>query len=48
MCAALKEELETSEEEMDDLDDETQTGPLWQLFDNLYNQSSSGELSFNI
>lgn len=43
-CAALKEELETSEEEMDDLDDETQTGPLWQLFDNLYNQSSSGEL----
>jgi protein polybromo-1 len=48
MCAALKEELETSEEEMDDLDDETQTGPLWQLFDNLYNQSSSGELSFDI
>lgn len=42
-CAALKEELETSEEEMDELDDETQTGPLWQLFDNLYNQSSSGE-----
>ena len=45
-CAALKEELETSEEEMDDLDDETQTGPLWQLFDNLYNQSSSGEFEF--
>lgn len=44
-CAALKEELETSEEEMDELDDETQTGPLWQLFDNLYNQSSSGELT---
>lgn len=42
-CAALKEELETSEEEMDDMDDETQTGPLWQLFDNLYNQSSSGK-----
>lgn len=42
-CAALKEELETSEEEMDELDDETQTGPLWQLFDNIYNQSSSGE-----
>lgn len=42
-CAALKEDLETSEEEMDDLDDETQTGPLWQLFDNLYNQSSSGK-----
>lgn len=43
-CAALKEELETSEEEMDDHDDETQTGPLWQLFDQLYNQASSGEL----
>lgn len=43
-CAALKEELDTSEDEMDDLDDETQTGPLWQLFDNLYNQSSSGEV----
>lgn len=42
-CAALKEELDTSEEEMDEMDDETQTGPLWQLFDNLYNQSSSGE-----
>lgn len=44
ICANLKEELETSDEEMEDLDDETQTGPLWQLFDNLYNQSSSGEL----
>lgn len=43
-CAALKEELETSEEEMDEMDDETQSGPLWQLFDNLYNQASSGEL----
>lgn len=42
-CAALKEELDTSDEEMDELDDETQTGPLWQLFDNLYNQSSSGK-----
>ena len=42
-CAALKEELDSSEEEMDDLDDETQTGPLWTLFDNLYNQSSSGK-----
>ncbi|XP_070490387.1 protein polybromo-1 isoform X4 [Chironomus tepperi] len=40
-CAALKEELDSSEEEMDEMDDETQTGPLWQLFDNLYNQSSS-------
>lgn len=47
-CAALKEELETSEEEMDDIDDETQTGPLWQLFDNLYNQSSSGEFMFYV
>lgn len=46
-CAALKEELETSEEEMEDLDDETQTGPLWQLFDNLYNQSNSGMQKFN-
>lgn len=46
-CAALKEELDTSEEEMDDLDDETQTGPLWHLFDNLYNQSSSGKLTFH-
>ena len=44
-CAALKEELDSSEEEMDELDDETQTGPLWQLFDNLYNQSSSGEFA---
>lgn len=48
VCAALKEELETSEEEMDELDDETQTGPLWQLFDNLWNnQSSSGEFTFD-
>lgn len=46
-CAALKEELETSEEEMDELDDEAQTGPLWQLFDNLYNQSSSGKKILN-
>lgn len=46
-CAALKEELETSEEEIDEMeDDEAQTGPLWQLFDNLYNQSSSGEFQF--
>lgn len=43
ICAALKEELVSSEEEdMDDIDDVTQTGPLWQLFDYLYNQSSSG------
>lgn len=42
-CAALKEEIDSSEEEIDDLDDEKQTGPLWQLFDNLYNQSSSGK-----
>lgn len=44
-CAALKEEPESSEEEMDDdMDDGTQTGPLWQLFDQLYNQASaSGE-----
>lgn len=45
-CAALKEELDSSEEEMDEMDDETQTGPLWQLFDNLYNQSSSGKVFF--
>jgi len=44
-CAALKEELETSEEEDDMDDDGTQTGPLWQLFDYLYNQSSSGGFS---
>lgn len=45
-CAALREELESDDdEEMEDLDDETQTGPLWQLFDNLYNQSSSGEFN---
>lgn len=42
-CAALKEELDSSEEEMEEMDDESQTGPLWQLFDNLYNQASSGE-----
>lgn len=43
-CAALKENLDTSEED-EEMDDEGQSGPLWQLFDNLYNQSSSGELS---
>lgn len=47
-CAALKEELESSDEEMEDYDDETQTGPVWQLFDNLYNQSSAGEFKFAI
>jgi protein polybromo-1 len=42
-CAALKENLDTSEED-EEMDDEGQSGPLWQLFDNLYNQSSSGEI----
>lgn len=44
-CAALKENLDTSEED-EEMDDEGQSGPLWQLFDNLYNQSSSGEFFF--
>lgn len=46
-CAALKENLDTSEED-EEMDDEGQTGPLWQLFDNLYNQSGSGALKFLI
>lgn len=44
-CAALKENLDTSEED-EEMDDEGQSGPLWQLFDNLYNQSGSGALAF--
>jgi protein polybromo-1 len=40
VCAALKEDPESSEEELDEEMDGDQSGPLWQLFDYLYNQAS--------
>lgn len=41
VCAALKEDPESSDEEIDDEMDGDQSGPLWQLFDYLYNHSST-------
>lgn len=48
VCAALKEDPESSDEEMDEeMDGDQSGGPLWQLFDYLYNQASiAGELKF--
>lgn len=43
MVAALKEEAESSDEEMDDLDSEG-GGPMWQLFDQIYNTANAGGL----
>lgn len=46
MVAALKEEAESSDEEMDDLDTDG-AGPMWQLFDQIYNTANAaGELGF--
>ena len=44
MTAQLKEEPESSDEEMEI--DGDQTGPLWKLFDELYNQASTSGLTF--
>lgn len=41
MVAALKEPPEDSEEEADDNIETDGDGPLWQLFDHLYNATNS-------
>lgn len=40
MVAALKEEVESSDEELDELDEEG-GGPMWQLFDQIYNTANA-------
>lgn len=45
MVAALKEQVEDSDDDNDDGMETEGDGPLWQLFDQLYNASnSSGEI----
>lgn len=47
MVAALKEPVEDSDDDNDDGMETEGDGPLWQLFDQLYNASnSSGEILF--
>nr|XP_029731908.1 protein polybromo-1-like isoform X3 [Aedes albopictus] len=41
MVAALKEEAESSDDELDDSMDTEGEGPLWQLFDQLYNTANT-------
>lgn len=41
MVAALKEEVESSDDELDDSMDTEGEGPLWQLFDQLYNTANT-------
>lgn len=41
MVAALKEHTEDSEEETEDNMETDGDGPLWQLFDQLYNAANS-------
>lgn len=41
MVAALKEPVEDSEDENDDNIETDGVGPLWQLFDQLYNAPNS-------
>lgn len=40
MVSAIKEEIESSDEEMDDLDSDG-AGPMWQLFDQIYNTANA-------
>lgn len=40
MVAALKEEVEDSDEDMDDMDGDG-AGPMWQLFDQIYNTANA-------
>ncbi|XP_058823523.1 protein polybromo-1 isoform X2 [Topomyia yanbarensis] len=41
MVAALKEEIESSDDELDDSMETEGDGPLWQLFDQLYNTANT-------
>lgn len=41
MVGALKEEAESSDDEMDDMDGEGAAGPMWQLFDQIYNTANA-------
>ncbi|XP_058446489.1 protein polybromo-1 isoform X2 [Malaya genurostris] len=41
MVAALKEEVESSDDELDDSMETEGDGPLWQLFDQLYNTANT-------
>ncbi|XP_065079040.1 protein polybromo-1 isoform X3 [Ochlerotatus camptorhynchus] len=43
MVAALKEEAESSDDELDDSMDTEGEGPLWQLFDQLYNTANTND-----
>lgn len=45
MVAALKEPAESDEENDDNIETEGD-GPLWQLFDQLYNAANSSGMSF--
>lgn len=43
MVAAVKEEVESSDDELDDSMDTEGEGPLWQLFDQLYNTANTND-----
>ncbi|XP_055636665.1 protein polybromo-1 isoform X2 [Toxorhynchites rutilus septentrionalis] len=43
MVAALKEEVETSDDDLDDSMETDGDGPLWQLFDQLYNTANTND-----
>ncbi|XP_058063027.1 protein polybromo-1 [Anopheles bellator] len=43
MVAALKEEIESSDDDLDDSMETEGDGPLWQLFDQLYNTANSND-----
>ncbi|XP_055539824.1 protein polybromo-1 isoform X1 [Wyeomyia smithii] len=43
MVAALKEEAESSDDELDDSMETEGDGPLWQLFDQLYNTANTND-----
>lgn len=43
MVAALKEEAESSDDDLDDSMDTEGEGPLWQLFDQLYNTANTND-----
>ncbi|XP_050071775.1 protein polybromo-1 [Anopheles maculipalpis] len=43
MVAALKEEIESSDDDFDDSMETEGDGPLWQLFDQLYNTANSND-----
>lgn len=41
ITASLKEEVESSDDDMDDMLDNEGDGPMWQLLDQLYNTANS-------